>query len=349
MAKSPVRTFWLALAALIALAGGYGVWWLKAADQARDTLIAWIEGRRAQGWTIQHGAIAATGFPGTLRLAVESPALARPSETRPWSWRGPERVMVEIHPLAPHRLKAIFPGRHVLDLGPKGAFDLSLQAGSLEVTLAGERLDGGHLALAGVELSGLAGATGKLALARLDLDVQDRHPARPEDLKQPSWTAGLELEGLDLPQGITPPLGPRVAKARVGLALYGVPPANSGREALRAWSEAGGTLEAERLELIWEPLDLVGDGTVALDRDLAPLGSFFLIVRGAFDTVDALVKRGLVKPGDSMLVKLALAVLAKNPPEGESGSLRLPLSVQNNQLMVGPARLLRLPDWTAKD
>lgn len=346
MARSTIRSFWLILAAAIALAGGYGVWWLKAADQARDTLLAWIEARRAQGWAIEHGAIIASGFPGTLRLAVEAPALARPSETRPWSWRGPERILVEIRPLMPNRMKALFPGRHRLDLGPKGALDLALQSGQIEIAMADERLESGHLTLEGVELAGLPGASGKLGLGRLDLDLQDRRPARPEELKQPSWTAALELDALDLPPGITLPLGPRVDRARLRLALYGVPPANSGREALRAWSEAGGTLEAERLELKWDPLDLAGDGTLALDRDLAPMGSFFVTVKGAFDTVDALVKRGLVKPADSLVVKLALAVLAKNPPEGESGSLRLPISVQNNQLLVGPARLLRLPNWT---
>jgi hypothetical protein len=348
MGRPGLRHFGLLGAALIAAAGGYYVWWHKTAEQAQETLAQWVEARRLEGIDLQLGDVSKEGFPFAFRLAAHAP---KAQITRPegaWIWSGPERLGITVSLLQPGQIVLAAPGRHALS-DPKGRQTI-IEAAMLSATLVA---NGPELNGVGIEIekgsAGAPGANEPLRLEKLALSLEKRHPAKPLDLKEPTLIVELRAQGIDLPPETEPPLGPRIEGAELRALFYAPMPADLSESSARGWNEAGGTLEIERLQIAWPPLEMKGEGTLALDRDLQPLGSFTANLKGAFETVDVLAKRKLVDAGDALVAKLALAVLAKTSPDPPSGVIRLPLTLQNRAVTLGPARLLKLKEihWRA--
>jgi hypothetical protein len=341
--KSKLKLVGLVGVALIVAAGFYTVWWLKAAEQAKQTLGLWVEARKSEGIAFDFESVTMEGFPFAFRMVLHSPRLDLPRSGGAWSWRGPERVGFEIQALAPFRISLAASGQHHLT-DPKGA-KIDIDAGMLKVLLSA---DGAGLNGLWLEIEkGVAGAPGAaepLRIEKLFVALETLSPADPLSLKEPTLSLDLRAQGIDLPPEINPPLGPRLETADLRAQVYAPLPRRFEEGEARAWNEAGGTVEIETLRVAWAPLDLTGDGTLALDHDLQPMGSFTANLKGAFETVDVLAKRKLVDAGDAMVAKIALAVLAKASPDPSSGVIRLPLTLQNRALTLGPARLLKLKD-----
>jgi hypothetical protein len=335
----PGRAAGLVLAALLISAGLYGLWWERAANASRAQLERWIEARRQAGFEISHQGITTAGFPLKLELAVANPRLDW-AGAHPFSWQGPEKLMAHITAQAPGLLRMQAEGAHVIEAGGKKiSLTLAKADGSLDMAMQG--FAALHLALEGVEVNGAYAQP--LRLPRLTLDAARRFDVAADDLQTPSASLTLFAEQISLPPDLKVSLGESIAQLNMTLALFGPVPENLKADSLKAWSEAGGILDLKSLHLEWGPLLLDGDGTLALDRALMPIAPFGLKVRGAAETLDALAERGLIEPANYMVVKLALAVLAKEPPDSETGSMRLPLTLQGQDLFVGPARLARLP------
>lgn len=335
----PQRTIGLIAAALLVSAGLYGLWWAQTAEAAKTELERWIDARRAGGFEITHGGIEKAGFPLRIELAVLSPKVTR-AGNHPFSWQGPERLIARISPLAPNRLSLSAAGAHLIEAGGQ-RIALSSAKAEAAIDMPPEGLSGLHLTLE--QASAEAGAGQGIALSRLSLDATRRLDLSPDDLQTPSAALALSLDQLTLPAGMKAFLGDGVPVLRLNLLLRGPVPENLQAESLREWSEAGGVLDLDRLHLEWGPLILDGDGTLALDRDLMPIAPFGFKAKGAFEAVDALAERGLIEPANAMVGKLALAVLAKEPPDPETGLMRLPLTLQGRDLFLGAARLARLP------
>jgi len=115
-------------------------------------------------------------------------------------------------------------------------------------------------------------------------------------------------------------------------------PAAAPRQAAAAWRDSGGTVELDRLLLRWGRIAITGSGTVALDRDLQPIGGFSGAVEGYEDLMAALVTAGRMRPGDARLARVALAMLAKAGPEGRP-QIATSFTIQNGEMFLGPAKL----------
>jgi len=343
----PQRTFSLILAALLISAGLYGLWWAQTAEAAKTLLEGWIEARRSGGFEITHDGIETAGFPLRIELVVSSPKMVRAGE-HPFSWQGPERMIARIGPLAPDRLILSAAGAHLIETGGQRiAFSSAKAEAAIDMSAGG--LSGLHLMLEAASIEAGAGQT--IALSRLSLDATRRFDLASDDLQTPSAALALSLDQLTLPAGMKASLGDSVPALRLNLLLRGPVPESLRAEPLKAWSEAGGVLDLERLHLEWGPLVLDGDGTLALDRGLMPIAPFGFKTKGAFEAIDALAERGLIEPANAMVGKLALSVLAKEPPDPDTGLMRLPLTLQGRDLFLGAARLARLPapSWVVKE
>jgi hypothetical protein len=109
----------------------------------------------------------------------------------------------------------------------------------------------------------------------------------------------------------------------------------AGLPGLVLWRDAGGVVDIHHLAVSWSPIDLVGDGSVALDEALRPEGAGVAQVEGVAAALDRLVDLGRMKSGDAALLKLA-AIAASEPSEDGSGQrLRAPVSVQDGTLRIG--------------
>ena len=102
-------------------------------------------------------------------------------------------------------------------------------------------------------------------------------------------------------------------------------------------------MELAGFALRWDSLDVSGNGTLALDRELQPTGAMTLSVRGFETVIDTLVARGVIRPGPAATARTILGLMAKTPEEGGAPVLTAPLTVQNRKLFVGPVRLAELP------
>jgi len=145
-----------------------------------------------------------------------------------------------------------------------------------------------------------------------------------------------------------------VGRAMLTATLMGAvpptPPGGSPPEALARWRDDGGTVEIQRLALGWGPLSVTADGTLALDEGLQPQAALSAHVTGYGETVDALLRAGMVKPRAAFIAKLALGAMAKTPANGGPPEIAVPVTIQDGKLYVGPAALLVMPriDWDVK-
>ena len=113
-----------------------------------------------------------------------------------------------------------------------------------------------------------------------------------------------------------------------------------------AWRDAGGALEVTSLGLSYGPLNMLGDGTVALDRDGQPEGAFTAHLTGFPEAIDAFRKAGLMTRRDADTAQVVLGLLARGPLGGPR-TLDVPLTLQDRTVSLGPVALFRLKpvDW----
>jgi len=112
--------------------------------------------------------------------------------------------------------------------------------------------------------------------------------------------------------------------------------------AVAAWAIEGGHVELTQFNAHWEAATTVsGDGTVALDQRLQPVGAFSAVVRGYNEAVDAVVARGLMTPAQGTAAKLWLNARAEKDERGLK--VKLPLTIQDGFLSMGPVKLAQVP------
>jgi len=120
--------------------------------------------------------------------------------------------------------------------------------------------------------------------------------------------------------------------------------------AMAEWRDGGGTVEISQLAAKHGPLSMSGDGTGALDDTLQPIGAFSLRVQGVMETVDRLEVAGLIKQRAAVLIKTVLAALTKSQGSGDGSELKVPLSIQDGKIFVGPVAVAKVPvvRWPAR-
>jgi hypothetical protein len=169
-------------------------------------------------------------------------------------------------------------------------------------------------------------------------------PARPPlDHRDLGGRAQLRLEKLLLPTEV-PRLGRNVESIDATAAVKGAIPAVAPGP-LAAWRDSGGTLEVEALRIVWGALDGSAEGTLALDRELQPVGAGMARLAGWGDILDALVASRQMREGDAALARIGLALMARPGPGGRS-QLEAPVTIQNGTLSIAKQRVARLPRFT---
>jgi hypothetical protein len=322
------RRLVIAIVVVAALAGGYALYWRVTARMLADALALWTAARQGEGYRVEGMDAPVTGFPFAFRLHAEAPVLAAPDGA--WTWHGPALEALA-RPWQPFRIFFSAPGRHYLE------FAASPRPGRIVVTagaLNGEtRFEGDgaprRFSLAVADLTAIEDPGAALALAGATLELfQD--PAGGDDRP-----FALALSGLALPAAAV--LDPVVSRLEAAGTLRGAFAPGAPRQSLAGWREAGGALDLGRLDLAWGPLGASGDGTFALDRALQPEGAMNLALTGYGEALDRLVAAKLIASDDGLIAKLALDATA-----GPDGAARVPVTIQEQTLYIGPLPLLRL-------
>jgi hypothetical protein len=315
----------------VLIPAGYTGYWFLTAASMRDRISDWAEARRGEGFTVVHGEVAISGFPGSLIARVEAPAMAQPDGDSPWWWHG-DRVIAEILPWEPGMITVTLPK----DMGlvyRRGDNDREVTA-TLESAMAWMTHEGGAAKHVVFEATGIDVMTsrGPAALVRFEGEV---------------WRGAgdviemvLDAHRLTLTPDADGPLGREVATIAAAATVNGALPEKPDRAALAAWSEAGGTVELRSLGIEWGSLAIEAEGTMTVDQELRPQAALTARVAGFGDALDAFATAGAMKPGDASMAKAFLNITAKTI----SGRrvIEVPLSAQDGTLYAGPLPLVKL-------
>ena len=328
---------------LVLLVAAFAAYWLWAADRLETAIAEWAQDQRRRGYEIAYRGPTVEGFPVRLTVGVAEPQAAAPDR---WRWAGPP-LQGEAWLWRPLTITGRFPGWHTVTREENGlAVDAELNADQADakVVLRGDgQVETVEAALAGITwLDPVIGrvtagtVTARLGPRRQVADATDADKTAEHLALQGAVTA------LVLPAQLETPLGREVPLARVTATLEGELPSGPPKDALARWRDAGGKLELHQVALQWGPLELSGEGTVSLDRDLRPLGAFTTRIAGLAETLDALAAAGLIEPQQSFAIELALMALAGQRDAQGRTVVSLPVSFQGGRLYLGPVPLLRL-------
>lgn len=326
---------------LILLLGvGYPLFWFYAAGEVEDGFLRWRDTQIKKGYVVEHGALAVGGFPGAVRLAIDAPAVASTKdgwsvkssradfEIQPWNWR---RYRVEA--AGPHQLVGIVQGR-----------PLQVVAETRTAWLIGHLNDRGRMAEGVADIRDLRVREPDGGQLSATEHVQARIRWPDGAAQPPSFDLMVQASNTQLAAKISGPLGTDLRTFRISGTLNGRPPGKLQRDALDAWRQDGGTIDIRRVALGWGALDVVANGTLALDAAMRPLGAFTTEVHGHRAMLSALERGGALRRKEASAARLALDLLSK--PSGKGDGRRVvtvPLTAQRGRLYLGPVRLLKLP------
>jgi hypothetical protein len=158
-----------------------------------------------------------------------------------------------------------------------------------------------------------------------------------------SFAVTLEASDIAYPSAPVTGLGRMTKRLILSVAVKGDLPARRNAETMARWRDSGGTLDVQSLDIRHGPLKVSGDGTLALDGDMQPIGSFALRVEGFIEALDRLSEAGVIKPRQAALASVVLGALARDAGSGGDARIKVPLSIQERQVFVGPVPLARMP------
>lgn len=328
----------LAASTLVLLALGWTGFWYYAAGQVRAKLDAWAEAQRAQGYTVAYDDVSVSGYPLRLTLRLAHPHLAKSPQ---FSWRA-DTIVGLFEPWHFRSIRLESPGTHhlALDDGRQAfRFTAPSVAGSVQFD-ANWDVSALQTAFRMVELS-QDGRPEIVTFGALDLGAYIPFGATPKD---PSVVFVVSAERVVVPVPTAAALAPSIEKIGLDIDIWGHPLGGRPlKDEIAAWRDGGGTIDLKVVLLRWGPLFVEGDGTLALDRELQPVGALSARISGYGEALDTLVGAGFLRPTTAAAATTVLNLIAKSPAEGEASEAKVPITLQDRQLYVGPVKFFELP------
>ncbi len=352
MGKRPLRKRQPAalacLGVVVLLIVVYTVYWFVAADKLCIAAERWRDERLAQGEIVTWQSFVVHGYPFWLSATATATLWAGGSGDRVWSWEA-SHVVAKVRPWRFQQVSLDLTGEHQIvraDSGSREVYSVTADRLTSLLDFEAGKVDRAVFDLARLRLDG-GPAIGAWSLETGTATIR-RPSVPPVDHLGVGWSVAFDGGGLGLPESPILPLGNRVARAVVDANILGdiLPgPLDIG---LAQWRDDGGTIEAKHLRLDWGPLAAQGDGTVALDATLQPIGAFSAQVQGFLETIELLRRQGTVDSKAANTARLVLGVLSRPSPEGGPSTISLPVSIQNRTVFAGPVAVLRLNPirWT---
>lgn len=307
--------------------------WMLVAQEIVRRVDAWRTAQAQAGVTLAWDSFDVKGWPFQWRATVTN-FRASGAGAIPWSWTG-ERLVAYAAPWNPAEIHLRLPGAQRANAG---ATVLDFRAARPDATLT---LDaGGNFARLVLDFEALEISQDGAPPTRVR--KLDAVWAAPDDQL---LEAELRVQGLRADASIPRPPGTSADLARADLTLQLRGPRAGGgsfAQSVRAWRDAGGTLEVRNLFLDWGDLRLAGEGTLALDAQDRPLGAGTLRLSGWNEIVDALQAARVLDPTAAALMKAAFNFLAR-VSGGEPGTVRVPVAAQDGRLVVHRIPVAVLP------
>ena len=327
---------------LVALGAAYTGYWFWLARTFEQGLALWVDQQRAMGYRISYTAGQPRGYPLSIGVGLSGIVIDSPPGQSPWRLSAAAKSL-RIEPWAPFsvRIGDVTDGAASTLRWTAGEQDYAMSVDGMDMTirlssqgdLPAIRFSGGSMGVSerGREIASLIQLAGSVDFFRATSDTES--------------SAEFLLSAHDIE--FVPPAesGSEVVATRdwivAGQIKGPLPPAPL-PAALAAWSSNGGHVELTQFSATWEAATTVsGDGTLALDQKLQPVGAFSAVVRGYNEAIDAAVTRGVMTPAQGAAVKLWLGARAEKDEHGSK--VKLPLTIQDGFVSMGPIKLAQVP------
>lgn len=340
------RRFWLsalAVVVLAALSAGYAIYWRYVAGELERGIESWAEAERAAGREVEFSPGGITGFPFAFRRDFTDIRLTQPAADGALLLKAEQIVAT----MRPWNLRVIsFAGDTPIAAtlaSPQQDAGVSAEAIKGEVQLLADgRFEAIRLAAHGV-IALVGGVPYRVQDSNLAFSMP---PLTPRSHTDELIGFDLALAGVALPPGrVALTAEPILHLAATGKILGPLPSGLPPRAALAQWAGAGGTLELTGFRFHQAPLDLEGEGTLALDKAQQILGALTIRAQGLSETIDLLESQGLIDPGSAKTGRLMAEGLAKPDDKGRK-IVNVALSLQQGFVWLGPIRLTPLPVLT---
>ncbi len=329
-------------------AAGYTAYWYIAADAIEGRIADWSENQRENGWQLAAADTDVAGFPTRFSVTLRDPVIS--AEADGWSWRG-DNLLAELRPWNFQNITLYVNGKSNVRIRDGEIWRdtaWQIEDGRANLVLSDDRrvtdvaLDMTSVRVEGLLAGGPASFRRLRAQSLLSTMAQDNGAAA--GVESEVINAALNLEDVELPEDVSEGLGPSIEHLTLDASLVGPMPGEAKRDAIMAWRDAGGTVELNSLSLRWGPLGLSTQGTLALDKELRPMGALTADIVGYGDVIDALILSDVIPLGDAFMAKVAFNVMAEKPADGGPPVLRrVPLTAQGGDLFVGPVAFAKLP------
>jgi hypothetical protein len=352
-----------------------GVWWLTArvielgVERGLQVASAIPSAGSTKAWQVGNPAWEIEGFPFAWRWNLEQTGLAY--DAAGWHWQA-QGMRAEIVPWKPGEVRLTLDKEQKVNGFFEAGFPfiarLAGGSGHLRWRLPGEVTEGDFdltdLVLAVfppgmIPVSAEDPAATSVRLARAALSVLQ--PAQPPvQGSDPALLLEARIERFQLPEElILVRLGTTLQEALLKARLSGSVPWPVAKE-LEAWRVAGGQAVIDEFSLSWGPLNTRLFGTLTLDHNLQPQGILTLEIQGGEAVVESLREARLIERTQAEALKALLktVTLATAPilaiptltapsvapaPVAPAPWSRIPLSLSEGKLRLGPFVVARLP------
>ena len=323
----------------------YSGWWWLTAHSLTARIDQWIAAEQGKGAKIIPTAVSVGGYPFAFSVKLTNVSLAWPGgfgfssqslklRNRPWS-------------LGSFKVNAT------------GGFEIALPPGTSRPVLVvdGETLKG-HASFQDTAMpvaldltadtvsASTSTADGpanrEMTVATVEFDGT-RPTTTPTTDTDVAYDLSLKLIDLSAPALEGNPLGGTINQTALHLQLLGVPPAQWDDAGIKAWREAGGSVNANAFSLQWGQLAISGNGTLALDKEMQPEGALTTHMTGFEQALDSLAAAGWIKLSAASIAKLALGIASHPGPDGKA-SVDTPLTIQNRHVSAGAIKLGQVPE-----
>jgi len=315
----------------------YSAGWLFLAHRARGAVDAYVAREHDRGIDLSIATRTVVGFPFWIEVRLTG-IVAQGLPHVPDGRLTVPTASAWARPWQPEAWRFALLGGATID-GPKGHVGVELLGGHANAVLGPGATPGGDVVDLHVDNIVVDSGDRELKGARVRLTLR-LPPVAPRAHEEPLFSLSLQAHQVTLPSAVAP-LGQEIDHLQLDGTWRGPLPPGKLPDALAAWRDDGGTIELQNIDLGWGPLGLSADGTLALDKDLQPLGAFSARVMGYDAILDALVASGGIRQNDASLARMGLSMMAQRGADG-TPQLKTPVTVQDGSIFLGPARLMKL-------
>ena len=322
-----------------------GVWtggWFVAQAMVNSAINDWIDAARADGATVSYESLDLSGYPARIVLKIKAPVYRGVAFGEAIEWQG-ESLTVMTRPWNPWALNIQAPGKHTVNLAAK-SLSFKGEVAGLNVDLnPGEGWpDNLDVSVVGLKLKEQQTAS-QLSMGKFKLHIS--HDPNGAGLK--FFTDGTAIR---LPKVLKLPLGQTVQVLALTFTIADpLSPAELAgdlSQILPRWQKRGNQINITRFKLRNGPLGLTTSGTLALDDNLQPTGTFTAKFEGLFKVLEILRMQGQIDPSNAVIATMALSAFSKRPPGGGPSTINLSVKVKDQKLSLGPIKIFDIPRVT---